>query len=259
MRDMQLAASTLFCLHKPLEEALPEIILIGTRCIELVDAGLHTLSHTRVERLLELKSSYDLQYALHAPFTDINLAADDHHIREAVLKRLETSIRWASTLGAKALVFHPGNSTALERFSPGASYRLNMRSVLRLLRYADNYGVEAMIENVPEPFPYLLKSVDDFELFFKDVGLHARMVLDVAHSHLRGETLEFIKRFGNRIGHVHVSDNNGKADAHLQVGGGSINWKQIMAALKASPFDGWVTVESYRGVEESLGLLKRLM
>lgn len=256
---MHLAASALFCLHKPLEGALPDLVLVGTRCIELVDAGLHTLTQPRVDRLRELKASYDLRYALHAPFTDTNLAADDPHIREAVLRRLETSIRWASTLGANALVFHPGNSTALERFSPGTSWRLNMESVRRLLRYADNYGMDAMIENVPEPFPYVMKSVDDFEQFFNEVGLHVRMVLDVAHSHLREETLEFIRRFGDRIGHVHVSDNHGEADTHLQVGEGSIDWEGTIGALKSSPFDGWVTVESYRGVEESLRLLTQLL
>lgn len=256
---MHLAVSTLFCLHKPLEEALPDLVLVGTRCIELVDAGFHTLTQPQVDRLLELKASYDLRYALHAPFTDTNLAADDPHIREAILRRLETSIRWASTLDAKALVFHPGNSTAVERFSPGYAWRLNVESVRRLLRYAVNYGVEAMIENVPEPFPYVLKSVDDFTRFFEEVGNDVRMVFDVAHAHLRGEALEFISKLGDRIGHVHVSDNYGDADIHLQVGEGSIDWEETMTALKASSFDGWVTVESYRGIEESLLLLKRFL
>lgn len=256
---MQLAVSTLFCLHKPLEEALPDIVLNGTRCIELVDAGPHTLTKPRVQRLLELRASYGLRYALHAPFADVNLSALDPYIREAVLRRIETSIRWASALGVNVLVFHPGNSTAEERFSPGAAWRLNMESVRRLLRYANDYGVKAMVENVPEPFPYVMKSVEDFTRFFDEVESDAGMVLDIAHAHIRGETLELIRQFSDRIGHIHVSDNNGDADVHLQVGKGSIDWKKIMDALKASTFNGWVTIESYLGVEESLKLLERLM
>ncbi len=256
---MDIAVSTLFCLHKPLEEVLPDIVQAGSKFIELVDAGPHTLNQPRVERLLELKSSYDLQYALHAPFADVNPAANDPQIREAVLRRLEASVRWASALGAKAYVFHPGNSTAAERFSPGSAWRLNLESVRRILSYASDYGVKAMIENVPEPFPWLLKSMDDFERFFDELDADAELVLDIAHANLRGEVLEFIKHFGEQIGHVHVSDNDGDEDKHLQIGEGSINWGEVVSALKRSPFDGWVVIESYYGVAESLDLIKKLV
>jgi sugar phosphate isomerase/epimerase len=256
---MDIAVSTLFCLHKPFEEALTDIIRAGTDCIELVDAGPHTLDRTRVERLLELKSSYGLRYAIHAPFTDANLAADDPFIREAILRRLETSMRWASALGAEAFVFHPGNYTPAERFSSGSAWRLNNESVRRLLMYAEEYNVKAFVENLPEPIPYVLKSVDDFERLFDEIGVGTMMTFDAAHANLRGEILEFIKRFDGRMGHVHVSDNNGEADTHLKLGEGSIAWGKTMSALKGSSFDGWVTVESYDGIEESLRLLRKLL
>jgi sugar phosphate isomerase/epimerase len=255
---MELAVSTLFCLQDPFEEALPEIIRSGLRLIEIVDAGPHTLTRPRVERLQEMKASYDLRYSIHAPFTDVNLSADDDHVRNAILERLEESIRWASDLG-EILVFHPGNRTAAERFSPGSAWDINLSSVRRLLSYAEDYGVKALIENVPEPFPYVLKSVEDFSRFFDEIDHEVGMVLDVAHANLRGEALEYIRRFDDKIEHVHVSDNNGASDVHLRVGEGSIDWEKTIEALKASPFDGWVTIESYCGVKESLELLRSLI
>jgi len=244
---LEIAVSTLFCLHKPFHEALPDIIQAGTSRIELVDAGPHILSQTRVERLLEMKASYDLRYALHAPFTDVNIAATDPYMREVILQRLETTIKWASTLEARALVFHPGNSTAAERFSQETPWVLNLLSVKRLLRFAEEYGVKAMIENVPEPFPYVMKSVEDFERFYEEVD------------NIRGEIFSFIRRLGNRIGHVHVSDNDGSADMHLQVGKGTIDWDDVVSALKESSYGGWITIESYDGVAESLRILRGLI
>jgi sugar phosphate isomerase/epimerase len=240
---MDLAVSTLFCLHKTFEDALSEIIRAGSRFIEVVDAGPHTLTQPRVERLQEIKASYELRYSVHAPFTDVNLSADDSHVRDAILERLETSIRWASELG-EALVFHPGNSTAVERVSPGSAWDINLQSVRRLLRYAEECGVKALIENVPEPFPYVMKSVEHFARFFEEIGVEAGMVLDVAHANLRSEALEFIRRFGDRLEHVHVSDNDGES---------------TVKSLRESPFDGWVTIESYSGISESLGLLRPLV
>ena len=255
---MELAVSTLFCLHKPFEEALSDIVRAGSRCIEVVDAGPHTLTRPRVERLQEIKASYDLRYSVHAPFTDVNLSADDSYVRNAILERIETSIGWASELG-EVLVFHPGNSTAVERVSPGSAWDINLKSVRRLLRYAEEWGVKALIENVPEPFPYVMKSVEHFARFFDEIGVEAGMVLDIAHANLRGEALEFIRRFGDRIEHVHVSDNDGESDAHLRVGEGNIDWEKTVRSLRESPFEGWVTIESYNGISESLGLLRPLV
>ena len=256
---VEFAASTLFCLHKPFEDALADLFLDETRCIEFVDEGLHALTRRRVDRLLEMKASYGLRFAVHAPFTDINIAAFDETIREGILNRLERSIRSASALEAEALIFHPGATTALEYFYPKKAWNLNIRSVRRLLRYAVDYGVSAMIENVPDPFPFLMKSVEDFERFFDEVDCEVSMALDVAHSNIGGQTLEFIRSFGNCIKHIHVSDNFGQMDEHLQVGKGSIDWKETMATIRASHFIGWMVVESYRGVVQSIRLLKNLM
>jgi sugar phosphate isomerase/epimerase len=256
---MELAVSTLFCLHKDWEEALPDLLSSSTRLIEVTDDGPHALNQPRVERLLELKSSYDLEYSVHAPFADANIAAPDPFIREAILRRLESSIRWASALEVESFVFHPGATTPIEHFSPGAAWRKNMESVDRLLRFARDYGVPAMIENVPEPIPFLMKSAEDFDRFFSEVKHDVSMVLDVAHANLRGETAEFLRRFGDRVRHIHVSDNRGRTDEHLPLGVGSINWKETVSAIKSTRFDGWIVIESFSGVEESLQLMAGLL
>jgi len=256
---MELAVSTLFCLNKPFDDALADMLLSGSRCIELIDDGLHRLDRLRVERLLEMKASYDLRYALHAPFSDMNLAAWDDGLREAILRRLEASIRWASSLEVEAFVFHPGWMTALEHFNPGSSWKRNLKSIRRLIRYAQEYGVPAYLENVPEPHPFLLKSVEEFERLYDEVDFDLRMTLDVAHAHLRGETLEFIKRLSYHIGHVHVSDNMGERDDHLQLGIGTIDWEEVIEALRGIEYRGWIVVESIEGIGESLELLRSLL
>jgi sugar phosphate isomerase/epimerase len=256
---MEIAISTLFCLHKPLEEAMPLALEAPTKFIELVDAGPHALSPSRVEALIEIKETHGLEYSVHAPYTDVNIAAEDPRVREAILKRLETSIMYALVLGAESLVFHPGNTTALEWALPqGTAWQINLESARRLIDYAETLGVRAMIENVPEPFPFVMKSVEDFDRFYDEIGIEAFMVLDIAHAHIRGEELEFIKRFGDRIAHVHVSDNHGDGDTHLRIGEGSVAWGEVMEALKESPFDGWVTIESHEAIAECVRLLEEL-
>jgi sugar phosphate isomerase/epimerase len=156
-------------------------------------------------------------------------------------------------------VIHPGWLPATDRFMKGRAWELNLRSVRWLLRYANEYGVDLLMENVPRSYPYILVSVADFEMFFDEIDFDMRMVLDVAHSSLQNETLDFISSFPEKIMHVHVSDNHGVSDDHLPIGKGSIDWQKSIGALKDIGFGGWVTVESYEGVRQSLDYLKRFI
>jgi sugar phosphate isomerase/epimerase len=256
---MELAASTLHLLERPLDQVFPEILRLSTRNIEIADSGHHALNPKLVERLQELRASYSLNFSIHAPYADTNLSADDDLIREWILKRIRSSIRFASELDARCVVVHPGWTTATDRFMKGRAWELNMRSIHWLLRYAEEYGVSLQIENVPEPTPYILVSVDDFDLFYGEMELNIGMVLDVAHANLRDEVYEFMARHKDKIRHIHVSDNDGTVDQHLPIGDGRIDWGRVVKAAKSMGFSGWIVVESYCKVEESLDRLRPLI
>ena len=254
--NMEIAVSTLFCLHKPFTAAMMDVIETGIKNVEIVDDGLHIINNERIDKLLELKDEYGLNYSLHAPFTDVNLAAYDPNIRTAIQRRLKATVCWASKLGVEIMVFHPGNSTAIERYMKGIAWKINLKSINEILNYADQKKIVAAIENVPDPFPFLLKSVRDFQHFFNDLNREVKMVLDLAHSNIRGESHKFVKTFQDKIVHIHVSDNNGDSDRHLQLGKGIINWSKTIESLEKIRYNGWITVESYSGVKESINLLR---
>jgi len=257
--ELELAASTLHLLDRPLEQVFPDLIRLGTGNIELSDSGNHALNPKLVERLQELRASYTLNFSIHAPYADTNLSADDDLIREWILKRIRASIRFASELEARCVVVHPGWTTAVDRFMMGRAWDLNIRSLNWLLRYAEEYGVSLLIENVPQSMPYLMVTVDDFQMFFDEMELQMGMTLDVAHANLQGEVYEFMRRLPAKIRHMHVSDNNGVSDQHLPIGDGGIDWGRVVSSARAMGFSGWLVVESYTGVDESLGRLGSLI
>ena len=256
---MKPAVSTLHLLDRPLEEAFAPLLELGIPRWEVADSGYHALNPKRVERLQSIKADYGVEFSVHAPYSDTNLSADDDLIREWILKRLRASIRFASELGGRYLVVHPGWSPPTERFHRGRAWRTNLRSLHWLLRYAGEYGVECLMENVPNPTPYLLVTLDDFLLFHEEMNPPMGYVLDVAHAHLLGEELDFIEALGPHIRHVHVSDNHGQSDDHLPLGEGDINWPRVLDALDDQGYQGWLVVESYTGVGESIEFLESLL
>ena len=127
-----------------------------------------------------------------------------------------------------------------------------------LLRIAKENGVEIAIENVPEPYPYLMKSVQDFSRFFNQLDTDIGLVLDLGHANINGQILDFISQFSDKIVHMHASDNDGAHDRHLGIGYGTTDWDCVAEEVKKTKYNGLIVLESTEHVEESLHKLQRL-
>jgi len=254
----KLGVSTLFCLSQNFDSLTFILPQLGVKYVEVVDDGLHALNEKRVKVLKNLKTDYGLEFTVHAPFADINIGSPNSLLLRLMLKQLEKSIQHAKLLDSLLWIFHPGLKTGLTYFYPDLEWNVNRESVKKLLSLARKYEVKIGIENVPEPFPFLLKRVDDFTKFFSEFEEHVGLVFDVGHANINGQIKDFLLTFSRQIIHIHVSDNKGDMDAHLGIGHGVINWKEVAELIRQINYDGLIIIESVECVEESLQTLKHL-
>ena len=258
MAKPEIGLSMLYCLNEPFKPLLKRLREVTVKHIELADEGLHTLNKRRVKNLKEVAEAQNLDFVVHAPWAGINIATPSPVLRRTILKRLEKSLVYAGQLGCRLWLFHPGSRTGLSHIYPGKDWQQNLESVSTLLRVARREGVEIAIENVPEPFPFLMKSVKDFLRFYEDLGDDIGMVLDVAHANLNNQIQDFIKQFSKKIVHMHVSDNDGANDLHLGIGYGNIDWENVAKMVKEAEYSNLIMVESAEHVKESLQVLRKL-
>ncbi|MEM2104695.1 MAG: sugar phosphate isomerase/epimerase [Candidatus Bathyarchaeia archaeon] len=254
----EIGVSTLHLLGEPFEKMAKKIIKMEIKHVEIVDEGLHSLNNRRVAKLKRFGKTYGLKFSVHAPFADINIASPSRKLLKAMLKRLECSIKFARDLEACVWVFHPGLKTGVSMFYPQADWTQNCRTAQLLYNMAEEYGVKIAVENVPEPFPFVTKSVKDFERFFKEVSEDIYLTLDMGHSNINGQTQLFLETFKDRIIHIHAHDNDGREDLHLGIGCGTVNWENFAKLLKAISYDKVIVVESVEKVVESVGMLKSM-
>jgi sugar phosphate isomerase/epimerase len=254
----EIGLSMLYCLGEPFQKMTEHLTKAETVYIEILDEGFHTLNKQRVSMLKNIGESYGLKYSVHAPFADINIASPSKPLLKAVLKRLKRSIAYASDLEAYMWVFHPGLKTGVSMFYPGMDWRQNLKTTRLLLKIAGDYGVKIAIENVPEPYPFLMKSVEDFTKFYEEITEDIGLVFDVGHANLNGQIERFLTVFKEKIVHIHVHDNDGKSDQHLGIGFGNIDWKNVANALGRTSYDKVVIIESVEHVAESKHKLEKL-
>jgi len=258
MARPNIGVSTLFCLGEPFSSLCQRLQSITVQNVELVDEGWHSLNNERLRKLKKIGQSQNLIFTLHAPFANINIAASSREMRTFTVKRLQKSIAFAQKLECRTMVFHPGLKTAINGFYPSLGWKQNIESTRLLLKLSEELGVRIAMENCPSKYRFLVSSVEEFSHFFDELGYDLGLVLDVGHSNIDGTTYSLIKRFGEKIVHVHAHDNDGKRDLHMGVGFGTINWRKFAKSIKGSGFDGVVVVESYRNIDESVSKLQEL-
>jgi sugar phosphate isomerase/epimerase len=256
---MKIGVSMLYKLAEPFEkmvEAMPET---RVKYVEVVDDGYHNLNKKRVAELKNVGASYDVEFTVHSPFGGINIVVQDRVILKATLRRLMESIENAAALGCRLWIFHPGLRTGISSFyPPSEDWVRNSEEISLLVRYAEDHGVKAGLENIMEPF--VLKTVEDFRRFYSESGLDVGFVLDVGHANVVGELNNFLRAMPDRLVHVHAHDNFGESDQHLGVGHGNIDWNNFAMAMKNNHFRGIVMVETVgEHVGESVERLRKLL
>ena len=255
----KIGLSMLFCFGEPFSSLVKRLLEVDVHYVEVIDESLHALNSRRVNALRRVAQSRNIELTLHGPFADINIASPSPILRRIILKRLEKSISYARQLGCRLWVFHPGLKTGVSEFFPGLDWQLNMESVRVLLAAARKHGVEIAIENVPEPHPFLMKSVQEFSRFYSEFDEEIWMALDIGHANLNHQVQEFITKFSNKIVHIHASDNNGIQDSHLGIGHGTVDWTSVAKAIKKVGYDNLIMLESIEHVEESLQTLRKIL
>jgi len=242
---MKFGLSSLYLINKPFRTLVNAIENSDVKYWEIADEDLTRLDNERIKLLNEIKSTRSLEYTVHAPFADTNIASFNQAVKQLVMKQLESSLRHAHLLESSLWIIHPGMHSGLTAIHPNEDFRINLKSLEYLAKKADDMGIKLAVENMPEPFPWLFKKVSEFEEFYRELGSEdIGIAFDAGHANTAGQIDDFLKHFANKIIHVHASDNDGTFDNHLPIGQGTINWKKIIDKLARNKFKGFIMVET---------------
>ena len=225
-----IGCSTYCCIDHPLECAL-EYLSSRTSLVEILSDSQHSLYDQK-----EACFSYNLQYTVHSPCADLNIACSNETIRQAGIRVIRDMAEICDEIDASVLVIHPGYVDA--PFCDRQSRASLERSLNEIAAIGEEYSVAPAIENLGHwdvchfRYPGFIEILE---------GKGIPFVLDVGHAHLNRCLEEFLK-LGRPV-HVHLHDNNGHGDEHLACGAGSIDFSCIIPKV---PKDATIIVEVTR-------------
>jgi len=253
---MQLGA-----MNNPMIDVYEEVRLIADLGFDFIDLTLEpeeTFSGTvDVKRLKRAIESSGLGVVGHTAWY-LPVGSPFPELREVAVNELGRCLRVCKELGATKMNLHPSMKVPLHDEEWVISQ--NVDALARLIEMARPLGIDVMIENMPN-----FSRVAHLKPILEAVP-EAKLLLDAGHANLDSpynHTEELLAHFGDRLAHVHVSDNRGgHDDMHLPLGVGNINWAKIVKALKNAGYDGTITIEVFGDDDDYLIMsrdkLKRL-
>lgn len=131
-----------------------------------------------------------------------------------------------------------------EVIPPAAQWEMGVNNVKELGKHAKSLGLEIVMEL--EPFDLsLVNSVDNMVKFLNDVNMPktVRANCDISHLHLVRTPFKDVEKLKGWIGHVHLSDCDGKVHGDMPPGRGVTPIKKYLAAIKDTGYDGVVSIE----------------
>lgn len=188
----------------------------------------------------------------HAPYSDYAIGDGYEEKNRVIFNGICRSITIAARLGAPMIVIHP--AMICPRLTADQRFEMNMELYSRYLSVARGEGIKICIENICRPDPvkknrYVGGGCSTREELTKYVealaGEGVLACIDVGHAGLVGENaVGMIRALGDRIGCIHLHDNDFVSDSHLLPYLGEIDFDGVCRALGRVHFDGSISLEA---------------
>ena len=191
------------------------------------------LDYAEIKRLADLYGielwSFHLPFA---PFTELELSRPE--LCDQTVEYFKGLIKDGRSIGIKRFVVHPSGEPICDE-QRATRLECAKKSLARLAEYAKGFGGVICVEDLPraclgrnsEEMLALLSAHEDLRACFDTNHL---LSLEKPH--------EFIRKIGNQIITLHVSDYDCLDERHWLPGEGDIDWQELYKALREIGYNG---------------------
>ncbi len=247
------------------KEALRIIKDSGFDCADLSlygDYGLSKISAPDyVEWAKEMKEYADsigiFYNQAHTPFVFPREASEN--FETGIIPIMDRAFEICSIIGIDTVIVHPLQYVPYKDNKEFLREK-NLAYYTALRPYAEKHGIRICLENMFQRDPETQKRIESvccfdggFIDYFDTLSSDTfTCCLDLGHCGLVGTSAQdAIRMLGHdRIGALHVHDNDLVADQHRPIGMGKIDWEEVAKALAEIDYKGIFTLEASNSVQK---------
>jgi fructoselysine 3-epimerase len=233
-----------------LEEAVERTATAGFDAIDIWGGRPHAyrsdLREHDIRQIRALLDDFGLEIASFIPAQfqyPSNLCHPRKSIRVDSIQYMTFCVESAARLGAPIISVCAGHTLNEQSLDEG--WDLLANSLMQICDFSSNYDVLIAIEPAEPIETDLINTTLQAMDMIDQLGCDNLGVLfDAGHAFIVGEdTPTAIENLGEKLLHLHLSDNDGKRDQHLIPGKGEYDYAALIRALRLALYDGFLTAE----------------
>lgn len=189
-----------------------------------------------LDKMIDYYSKCKLVNSMHGAFIDINPVSGDSKIAEVSIARCNESCQFAKKIGAKNVVFH---GSCFPFLREGYIEFWAKKSAEFFDDLSEKYDLNIFIENSMDIDTEPLERLMD-----EKKSDRVSVCLDVGHANYSSVPVEkWFERLMPHINYLHLSDNCGYMDEHLELGKGNIDFGEVFSFVNKLKRDIPITIE----------------
>ncbi len=187
----------------------------------------------------------------HGPFGDLCPGSFDSMVRDVAINRFELAVTNATKLNIRNLILHIGYVPNAGKPQSWIKRCSNLWKQFLTDKPNDvTFYLENLFEKTPDFALELLNQIDDSRV---------KACLDIGHAHCYSneDVVTWVEHLKDKIGYVHLHNNNGSTDEHLGLNEGTLPIIDVCHALeKYSPNADWALEVNLESMNSSIDLLE---
>lgn len=172
-------------------------------------------------------------WSYHLPFQTVDLSTEDKAWSVCATEYLSELIKQASDIGIHKFVAHSSSGTFLPE-ERAAKLACAKESLNELAEIAAKFDSEICVEVLPRQ---CLGNCSDEILDILSVNDKLRICFDTNHL-LKEDAIAFLKRVGEKIVTLHVSDYDYVDECHWLPGEGKVDWNRLYQGIVDTGYQG---------------------
>jgi protein FrlC len=246
---IKFAQSSAVYFNYTLKHAIVELARLGYDGIEVWGGRPHAYRDDLLDEFSELKAlasrlKLEICNFIPAQFRYPSLlCSDNERVRRDSIGYISAAMRNAKALGSPSISLCPGMVPWDRDLETGR--KALMKSFREISEMNKDYRLRLLIEPAHRFESNLILTIDDCKKALDELSDPAYgVLLDVGHCHVNGEDLKAaVKLAGSYPLHIHLNDNLGDADSHLNLGEGNIDFAGLRSGLEEIGYAGYLSTE----------------
>ncbi len=247
-----------------LEKVFREADRMGFNGVEIWGARPHAYAFDCDDKLIEhirtLSRDWNIKIAAYTPENCVypySLCSQSAKERRETVEYYKLALDVAAQIGAPLIQITPGDPGY--EGSEDADWGHLCETLAEVCQHGEKVGVDVVMETLTPYESLILTSAGDLARLLADVpSPRLYGMMDMVNPFVMRESFSnYFRLLGDKMGHIHVADSDGKTSAHVPLGTGCIEMEPVVSLIDRMGYSRYCSIEICGYIEDPETYMER--